>query len=654
MNEVPFLSKPRPRVASHSRVVALIGVLRDFESGVADRLRYVVQSLPRNWKRGVMIAYDVIAVSAALWLAYALRYQVWRLPDTRDQWAGLAVASVVSIPIFARLGMYRMVVRYISERALWMMIRATTFSAIGLVVVAFITAAATRGAAPRSVPLLFWAFSSIFVIGGRYTAKAVLGPVPRRGPRFHPTIIYGAGEAGAHLAAAIRTQRGRSIVAFIDENRSLWGHDVAGVRVFPPYLLSKLLEEQEVEEVILSMPSLGLAQRRQLITQINGSGVKVRVLPPLVDLVDGKYAINSIKEIDIDELLGRSSVPPDPILLSEMIDGRAIMVTGAGGSIGSELCRLIVGREPRRLILLEANEYALYQIERELTSLSEVTVVPVLASVGDKAAVARAIAEHGIEVIFHAAAHKHVPLVESNALEGIRNNVFGTLAIAEAALQGGVCNFVLISSDKAVRPTNVMGATKRWAERIVQQKAAQAARLDRGQRFCCVRFGNVLGSNGSVVPLFKEQIGRGGPITLTDPAMTRYFMSIHEAAELIVQAGRLSSGGDVFLLEMGSPILIRELAENMVRLAGFTVRDASRPGGDIEITVVGRRPGEKMFEELFYDPAAAVATRHPKILRATDAELGGGDVDAALSQLQRFLAERDEAAARALLFKFAR
>ena len=618
------------------------------------RFRTVMTDLPRSWKRGIMVAYDIVAVAVALWFSYSLRYGIWMPPHTRDQWAGLAVAPLIAIPVFARMGLYRTVVRYISEQALWTMIRATTYAAIGLVIVAFVTAAATRGAAPRSVPLLFWALASIFVIGGRFVATAVLGPPPANRLKSRSIAVYGAGEAGAHLVASIRAQRGRAVTAFIDEDPSLWGHEVAGVRVSPPSHLGRLIASGEVEEVIMSLQSVGLARRREIVASIRGHGVKVRMLPPLADVVAGKYLVNNIPEIDIDELLGRSSVPPDADLLSEMIDGRAIMVTGAGGSIGSELCRLIVAGAPQRLILLEANEYALYQIERELAAVSDRSIVPVLASVGDEARVRRAIADYGVEVIFHAAAHKHVPLVEANALEGIRNNVLGTMTIAEAALRGGVRNFVLISSDKAVRPTNVMGATKRWAELIVQQKAGQAARLNSGQRFCCVRFGNVLGSNGSVVPLFKEQIAHGGPVTLTDAAMTRYFMSIHEAAELIVQASTLSTGGDVFLLEMGEPILIKDLAENMIQLAGFEVRDDDHPEGDIEISVVGARPGEKLYEELFYDPSAASVTRHSKILRAPDAKIGSADLDGALAELKTFIADQNEAAARALLFDFIR
>jgi len=327
------------------------------------------------------------------------------------------------------------------------------------------------------------------------------------------------------------------------------------------------------------------------------------------------------------------------------------MVTGAGGSIGSELCRLIVKWAPQRLVLFEANEFALYQIERELSAITDQAVVPVLGSIVNRARVDEAIKQFGVQVVFHAAAHKHVPLVEANALEGIYNNVVGSLNVASAAFDNGVESFVLISSDKAVHPTNVMGATKRWAELIVAQKAREAARKETNQRFCSVRFGNVLGSNGSVVPLFKEQIAKGGPVTLTDPTMTRYFMSIHEAAELIVQAGALSQGGDVFVLEMGTPILIRDLAENMIRLAGLTVRDESQPNGDIDIVTVGKRPGEKLYEELFYDETNVRATSHPKILRAANSDTSKEEIETALSALMRTLDEQNEREARRILFE---
>jgi FlaA1/EpsC-like NDP-sugar epimerase len=420
--------------------------------------------------------------------------------------------------------------------------------------------------------------------------------------------------------------------------------------VYPPSYLPALISEYDVKQAILSIPSLTAARRREIVEGMNRHHIKVQSLPALTDLATGKYLVSQIREIEIDDLLGRSSVPPDLDLIKSMIVGRTIMVTGAGGSIGSELCRKIAQWSPQRLVLFEANEFALYRIDRELAD-KDLAVVSVLGSVTDAQRVEEAIKEHGVDVLFHAAAHKHVPLVEANALEGIKNNVFGTKTVVDAAYRLGVQNFVLISTDKAVRPTNVMGATKRWAELIVREKAAEALGKNTGQKFCAVRFGNVLGSNGSVVPLFKEQIAQGGPLTLTDRAMTRYFMSIAEAAELIVQAGALSEGGDVFLLDMGEPVLVADLAENMIRLAGFSVRSKENPQGDIEIVEIGKRPGEKLYEELFYDATSSTPTKHSKILRGLS-PLGQPDsIVRRTDELASMVANQDEKGARTVLFK---
>jgi FlaA1/EpsC-like NDP-sugar epimerase len=615
-------------------------------------IRSGIGNMPRFWKRVILIAFDIVALSAALWLSYALRYGVWTPPTTRDQFAVMLSAPLIALPVFVRLGLYRAVIRYLPERALWTIIQAMTIATVAWVVLVFLSEMAGRGVVPRTIPLFYWTFGTIFIAGSRFLAKALLGAGNGLRRNKTPVLIYGAGEAGAQLALALKRQGTRFIAGFLDDNRNLQGRDVAGVRVFSPSQLPRLIEQYGIDEVILSIPSLSVARRQEIVAKISGHGIKMRTLPLLADVVEGKYLVSQIREIDIDELLGRSSVPPDPDLVRQMIEGRTIMVTGAGGSIGSELCRLVVKWRPQRLVLFEANEFALYQIDRELSAAHELAIVPVLGSITDAARVERAIAEHGVKVLFHAAAHKHVPLVEANALEGIRNNVFGTQTVADIAFDNGVENFVLISSDKAVRPTNVMGATKRWAELIVSQKAREALKTNRGQRFCAVRFGNVLGSNGSVVPLFKEQIAHGGPVTLTDPGMTRYFMSIHEAAELIVQAGALSEGGDVFLLEMGSPVLIKDLAENMIRLAGFTVREEDNPQGDIEVVVTGKRPGEKMFEELFYDQSAASTTRHPKILRAARTGNPEHDVRAEAQNLLEAITAQNEQKAREILFEF--
>lgn len=615
-------------------------------------VRSAIGNMPRLWKRGILIAFDILALSLALWASYALRYATWILPTSIDQMAIILTAPLIAIPIFVRMGLYRAVIRYLPERALWTIMQAMTIATVSWVVLVFLSEMSGRGIVPRSVPVLYWALGTIFIGGSRFAAKKLLWSSNGQQRPSHPVVIYGGGEAGAQLAAALRRQGNTAIVGFLDDSTSLQGRDVAGIRVFSPSHLPTLIEQYGVKEVILSIPSLSSNRRQEIVAKIGGHGLKIRTLPPLADLVSGKYLVSQIREIDIDELLGRSSVPADPVLVREMIEGRTIMVTGAGGSIGSELCRLIVKWAPQRLVLFEANEFALYQIERELSAVKDRSIVPVLGSITDVARVQHAISHHGVMVVFHAAAHKHVPLVEANALEGIKNNVLGTLTVANTAFANGVESFVLISSDKAVRPTNVMGATKRWAELIVRQKSIEALNAHSPQRFSAVRFGNVLGSNGSVVPLFKEQIANGGPVTLTDPEMTRYFMSIHEAAELIVQAGALSEGGDIFLLEMGSPVLIRDLAENMIRLAGFSVKDGANPTGDIELVVTGKRPGEKMYEELFYDDASAIQTKHPKIMKALRNESQGKELASALRSLQSALDAQDEQDARRILFEF--
>jgi FlaA1/EpsC-like NDP-sugar epimerase len=644
-------------VGRDDRAVVVAGMLQRNDRdklitiGLYQQLLGRIGNIPRFWKRAILLAFDAVALSFALWASFALRFGNWTPPNTIDQFVTVLTAPAVAIPIFVRLGLYRAVVRYLPERAMWTIIQAMTIATVCWVVLVFLIEMSGRGVVPRSVPILYWALGTILIGGSRFAAKKLLWPREEASGARRPILIYGAGNAGAQLAAAVARQGGMFVVGFLDDSPRVQGRDVAGIRVFSPSYLSTLREKYGVQEVVLSIPSLTATRRQEIVDQIGGSGLKIRTLPSITDLVSGKYTINQIREIDIDDLLGRSSVPADPALIADMIEGRSIMVTGAGGSIGSELCRLVAKSLPQRLVLFEANEFALYTIERELSEFKNIIIVPVLGSITDGACVRRTLQDNNVQVVFHAAAHKHVPLVEANVLEGVRNNVLGTLSIASLSFELGVETFVLISSDKAVRPTNVMGATKRWAEFIVGHMAAAAAKQQTGQRFTAVRFGNVLGSNGSVVPLFKEQIARGGPVTLTDPEMTRYFMSIHEAAELIVQAGALSKGGDVFLLEMGNPILIKTLAENMIRLAGFSVRSESNPRGDIELVVTGKRPGEKMYEELFYDVSTARKTKHPKIMRALGV-VESDRVEQALVNLREALERGNEPDVRRILFDF--
>jgi FlaA1/EpsC-like NDP-sugar epimerase len=615
-------------------------------------LRSTIENMPRFWKRTFFIGFDVVALLAALWVSYAVRYGVWAPAITDERILLTIQAPIIAIPIFIRMGLYRAVIRYLPDRAIWTILKAMSIATAGWVILVFLTEMAGRGVVPRSVPFIYWAVGILFIGGSRFAAKAILSYGTGMRRTETPVFIYGTGEAAVQLTGALQGHGNRYVVGLLDDNPAYQGRDVAGIRVYSPSRLPVLIEQYGVKEVILSNQALSTSQRQDIVARLSGLGIKIRTLPDISDIVSGKYLVSQIREIDIDELLGRSFVPASQKLISEIIQERIVMVTGAGGSIGSELCRLIAKWNPTSIVLFEANEFALYRIDKELAALEGLKILPVLGSITDATRVADTITRYGVQVVFHAAAYKHVPLVEANVLEGIRNNVFGTQTVADIAFANGVENFVLISSDKAVRPTNVMGATKRWAEIVVRQKAAQAGLLNSGQRFCAVRFGNVLGSNGSVVPLFKEQIAHGGPVTLTDLDMTRYFMSIHEAAELIVQASALSQGGDIFLLEMGEPVRISDLARNMIQLAGFTVRDEQNPRGDIDIIVTGKRAGEKMFEELFYDMANALPTQHPKILRAEASAVGQDRLDQALLDLKAAIDAQDEAAARRILFDF--
>ena len=613
------------------------------------RIREKIIETPRFWKRVSMISLDVIALMVALWASYAIRLSVWMPALTSERLILAAFAPVVAIPIFIRLGLYRSVIRYLPEAAIWTIFRAMLIATMSWVIIIFLMEMAGQGIVPRSVPFLYFILGTLLIGGMRFAAKWILvsGTGLRRDEE--PIFVYGAGPAAAQLARALRGHGNRYVMGLIDDDPTNHGRDIGGYRVFPSSDLASLIDRYGIREIILSMSSIPMDKRQAVLGRVTGLGVKVRSLPDISDLVDGRYIVSQIREIEIDELLGRSFVPADTELLDQALAGKIVMVTGAGGSIGSELCRLIIRRKPEKLILFEANEYALYQIEQELLTAGN-HVVPVLGSVTDAKTVGRAIRTHNVQVLYHAAAHKHVPLVEANVLEGIRNNVFGTLTVATTAAQQNVESFVLISSDKAVRPTNVMGATKRWAELVVRQMAIEARAKPEKQVFCAVRFGNVIGSNGSVVPLFKQQIAKGGPVTITDPEMTRYFMAIPEAAELIVQAGALSVGGDVFLLDMGEPVRIGDLAENMIRLAGFNVRNAHHPDNGIPIEVIGKRPGEKLFEELFYDRNNAQLTRHPKIMRADSTAIANYDIAAWLRNLEQVVAAEDEEQARTLLF----
>jgi FlaA1/EpsC-like NDP-sugar epimerase len=611
-----------------------------------------VTGLERTRKQVLMMAADAAVLFFAVWAAYSLRFGVWFSPSL-EQLLLMVAAPVISIPLFVSLGLYRAIIRYLGEHALWAVIKAVGLSAMIWSALAFMTSMTGAEGVPRGVPLLYGVLAVLLVAGIRFAARWVLWMPMRRLYSRGQVLIYGAGEAGRQLAVALRNDRQLFPAGFVDDDPELVGSEVEGLRVYGPSAVGDVIEKYGIGDVIVTLSSVSNLKRREVVQFLERFPVKVRILPAVAEIANGRHLVNMVREVDIGDLLGRDSVAADSELLGRNITGKVVLVSGAGGSIGSELCRQVVGLKPQKLVLLEANEYALYRVERDVQRMAECEVVPCLGSVGDGALVRRVLEAHGVQTIYHAAAHKHVPLVECNVAEGVRNNVFGTRSIAGAAYEAGVETFVLISTDKAVRPTNVMGATKRWAELVVQEYARMACERGNGQRFLAVRFGNVLGSSGSVIPLFKEQIAQGGPVTVTHAEVTRFFMSIHEAVELVIQAGSMADGGEIFLLDMGEPVKIMDLARNMIRLAGHEVRDGANPEGDIDIEVTGLRPGEKLYEELLIADENAAETDHPKIMKAVEPCLHGDGIDALVMRLQGFVADGDEGAVRGVLMEVA-
>lgn len=602
--------------------------------------------IPRRSKQIILVACDFVVLLLCAYLAFAVRFGFIFKP-TSAQCFLILIAPVLAMPIFIKFGLYRAIIRYLAERAIWPIFQATAVASLAWVALVFLMELYGGSGLPRSVPLLYWLFSTVLISVSRFGAKWLLRQ-SESGQRYTSSaLIVGVGEPARQLATALRSHSETQIIGFIDPSGKLAGMDLIGIRVYPTERVPGLIQNHGIKQVVVSEPGFDQAHRQELARLLSRQPVAIRLLPPIADLTAGKYLVSALRNVEIDDLLGRSPVPPDAELLREVVEGRRIMVTGAGGSIGSQLCRTVAQWNPAAIILFESSEFALYQIDRSLRDSSNCEIIPVLGTVTDQHLVERVIREHAVDTVYHCAAYKHVPLVEKNPTVGILNNVFGTLAVAQAALATNVGRMVLISSDKAVRPTNVMGATKRWAELIVYEVGKQAG-ADRA--FYSVRFGNVLGSNGSVVPLFREQIANGGPVTLTDERMTRYFMSIREAAELIVQSGAVGRSGDTVLLEMGEPVKIRDLAENMIMLAGLTPRNAEHPDGDIAIKVTGIREGEKLYEELFYEPSLVEQTRHPKIMRAPKGRKSDLDVPAKMQELRAALAKEDVNEIRRVLF----
>jgi len=591
-----------------------------------------------------MVLADVVMMPLALFSAITLRLGTFEHGIAGSGWLYAAVV-VVSVPVFVRLGLYRAVVRYISGRAIATVVIGVTLATGLLFVLNFVV---TQRAVPVTAIVIYWALALLYVAGSRYIVRMLLQKRSAAGQRV---IIYGAGEAGIRLAATLREGHEFHPVAFADDAYSLHGSVINGIEVHAPDELGKLISEYEISGVLLAMPSASRRRRREILTTLESLGIHVQTIPDLSDIAAGRARVDEIHEVDVGDLLGREAVPPNQALFSACIDGKSVMVTGAGGSIGSELCRQIIRLRPTRLVLLEMSELALYNIDKELRLMAaqesvHADIVSLLGNAHHKYRVREIMQSYGVQTVYHAAAYKHMPIVEQNMVEGVYNNVFATLHTAEAALETGVETFVLVSTDKAVNPTNVMGATKRFAELLLQGLHQRGA----STRFCMVRFGNVLASSGSVVPLFQEQVRRGGPVTVTHPDVIRYFMTIPEAAQLVIQAGSMAKGGEVFVLDMGKPVRIEDLARRMISLMGLTIRDVDNPDGDIEIAYTGLRPAEKLFEELLIGDNIT-GTEHAMILRAMEHSLAWNQIESLLEELLVALRKFDCRRARELLLE---
>ncbi|WP_311971211.1 nucleoside-diphosphate sugar epimerase/dehydratase [Pseudomonas baltica] len=598
--------------------------------------------LSRRTKRTLQLGVDVLVLWLSLYLAFVVRlgFEDAHNPMVRHSWLFVA-APLVSLPIFIRVGMYRAVMRYFGNDALIAICKAVTLASLVLALIVY-WYSNHQVLVPRSIVFNYWWLSLVLVGGLRLVMRQYFhgdwfmgmqsSPLLRRDEGLTRVAIYGAGDAGNQLVAALRLGRQMRPVAFIDDDGSIGNRIIAGLLVYPPKQIERMIRETGATEILLALPSVSRSRRREILGLLESFPLHVRSVPNFSDLATGRVTVQDLQEVDIADLLGRDSVSPDQELLSHCIAGKTVLVTGAGGSIGSELCRQIVALQPKQLLLFEHSEYNLYVIHQELEALADrlgggVKVLPILGSVRHADKLLDVMLTWSVDTVYHAAAYKHVPIVEHNIGEGVLNNVMGTLNTAQAAVRANVANFVLISTDKAVRPTNVMGSTKRLAEMVLQalskevapvlfQDSARVSHVNR-TRFTMVRFGNVLGSSGSVIPLFHKQIKKGGPLTVTHPNVTRYFMTIPEAAQLVIQAGSMGKGGDVFVLDMGEPVRIIELAEKMVHLSGLSVRSERNPQGDIAIEFTGLRPGEKLYEELLIGDNVC-ATNHPMIMSANE------------------------------------
>lgn len=617
-------------------------------------MSHYFRTLPRFAKQGIAVVCDVLLAWFALLMAFALHFDqlVW---PTESQWWTYALAPLLAIPIFMWLGLYRAVIRYTGLRALEAVAKAVGLYGLLFLLLVFMLH-------PEGVPRAIGVLQPLLMLVGVATSRALVRfwlndeARVRKNTGAERLIIYGAGAAGIQIAHALSHAKPYHIVGFIDDAISLQGKTINGWRVYAPHELAALIAKGKVQSALLAIPSLARPRRLAILEDLRASHIHVRSLPSVEDLASGQISIADVHELEAEDLLGRTPIAPDLSMMARTITGKVVMVTGAGGSIGGELCRQILLLKPRQLLLLDHHEFGVYSIHRELAVKCpiETTLIPLLASVREADRMMHLFATFRPQTVYHAAAYKHVPLVEQNIAQGLSTNVWGTWNTARAAKQYQTECFVLISTDKAVRPTNVMGATKRMAELVLQALAEDSKReasSDVGSpstHFTMVRFGNVLDSSGSVVPLFRQQIKQGGPVTLTDARVTRYFMTIPEAAQLVIQAAAMAQGGEVFVLDMGEPVLIADLAKRMIELSGYRVQDAHNPQGDIAIEITGLRPGEKLYEELLIgdnpEPSA-----HPKIMKANEKMIASTTLEMHLTKLQQHMAVNDIHAIKDLL-----
>ena len=594
------------------------------------RLNFIWQ-LSRLHKRVISVIIDILLILFALHIALWTRLGDVKFLSGGDNLLLIGLTVVTTVLVFTKIGLYRAILRYLTFQALFIVSAGAILSAVSLAIFAYYL----QEPIPRTVPIIYGAYLALLSGGVRLVVRNLVATTSRYS--HQEVLIYGAGSGGRQLAVALRASEDYRVRAFIDEDKTLTNTMILGLPVIDLDKAERVIKKYEISKILLAIPSASCARRKQILDLLAQLPVEIQTVPDMADIVSGKAKIDELTDVPIEDLLGRDAVAPQQVLMEADIKNKVVMVTGAGGSIGSELCRQILKQKPKVLVLFEVSEFGLYQIERELSLVKEqntydVEIVPLLGSVQRSHRLLTSMKSFCVQTVYHAAAYKHVPLVEYNVVEGVRNNVYGTYSAAKAAIAAGVESFVLISTDKAVRPTNVMGTTKRMAELGLQALAQQENQKDNGTRFCMVRFGNVLGSSGSVIPLFKKQIKAGGPLTVTHPDITRYFMTIPEAAQLVIQAGAMGKGGDVFVLDMGESIKITDLAENLIKLSGLSVMNEENQDGDIEIQFSGLRPGEKLYEELLIGDNVE-RTAHERIMTAQEVFLPLSEYDTLLESL---------------------